>query len=59
MHSNYTGSMGEKKHPEDLAALIALATSYITSNQKDLAIEQYSQVLDRDGNNLVALNNLA
>jgi putative PEP-CTERM system TPR-repeat lipoprotein len=48
-----------KKYPEDLAARMALANSYITSNQQDMAIEQYSLVLDRDGNNLVALNNLA
>ena len=48
-----------KKHPEDLVARMALANSYVSSNQVDRAIEQYTRVLDRDDNNLVALNNLA
>lgn len=48
-----------KKYPEDLVARMALANSYIASNQQDMAIEQYTWVLDRDSNNLVALNNLA
>ena len=38
---------------------MALANSYATSNQVDMAIEQYSRVLEINGNNLVALNNLA
>ncbi|HDZ62412.1 MAG TPA: PEP-CTERM system TPR-repeat protein PrsT [Nitrospirae bacterium] len=48
-----------KKHPEDLVARMALANSYAASNQVDMAVEQYSLVLDRNGNNIMALNNLA
>ncbi|HDZ62140.1 MAG TPA: PEP-CTERM system TPR-repeat protein PrsT, partial [Nitrospirae bacterium] len=48
-----------KKYPDDIRARMALANSYVSSNRVDLAVEQYSRVLDKNGNNLIALNNLA
>jgi len=48
-----------KKYPKDLVAQTALAEYFASSNQIDLAIKEYSQVLEKNGNNIVALNNLA
>ena len=47
------------EYPNDIKARTALADLYAASNQMDSAIEQYSRVLDINGNNPVALNNLA
>ena len=48
-----------KKYPDDIRARMVLADLYATSQQEDMAIEQYTRVLEINGNNLVALNNLA
>ena len=48
-----------KKYPDDILARTVLAGFYATDRHEDMAIEQYSRVLEKNGNNLVALNNLA
>lgn len=47
------------KHPEDMRARVVLAGTHQTAHRKEDAIEQYEEVLKRDPNNPVALNNLA
>ncbi len=47
------------EHPDDINARLALAGNYVIKNMDDATVEQYKMVLDRDSNNLVALNNLA
>ncbi len=46
-------------NPEDVAVRMALANMHVKAGDTALAIAQYQQVLGHDGNNLVALNNLA
>lgn len=46
-------------HSGDVAVGLALANSQITMNDTAAAITQYRQVLNNDGDNLIALNNLA
>lgn len=48
-----------QKYPDDIRAHLALASFYATNQQVKMAIEQYSRVLDINGNNLIALNNIA
>ena len=48
-----------KKYPDDILARTVLAGFYAAIQQEDMAIEQYTRVLEKNGNNLVALNNLA
>ena len=48
-----------EKYPDDILARTALAGFYAASRQEDMAIKQYSRVLEKNGNNIVALNNLA
>jgi putative PEP-CTERM system TPR-repeat lipoprotein len=48
-----------EKHPEDVSARVSLANSYIAKNNIDAAVEQYLSVLEKDENNLIALNDLA
>ncbi len=48
-----------EKYPDDILARTVLAGFYAATQQEDLAIKQYSRVLEKNGNNLVALNNLA
>lgn len=47
------------EHPEDLAARLELANTYIALERTDAALEQYKKVLKYSENNLVALNNFA
>lgn len=46
-------------HPGDVAVGLALANSQVEMNDTAAAITQYRQVLNNDGDNLIALNNLA
>lgn len=48
-----------KGHPDDLAALAALAGTYGQEGAQDKAIAQYMLVLQKDAKNVVALNGLA
>jgi putative PEP-CTERM system TPR-repeat lipoprotein len=48
-----------KDHPEDIAARQYLAGESLKAGRDKDAIEQYQQVLQKDGNNVIALNNLA
>ncbi len=48
-----------KEHPNDLTASLALAGAYSQQDQVEQAIAQYQQVLKKDENNVVALNDLA
>jgi putative PEP-CTERM system TPR-repeat lipoprotein len=48
-----------KEQPNDLAARAYLAESHMKSGQNKQAIEQYQAILQKDVNNIVALNNLA
>ena len=47
------------EHPDDLLASLALATTYLQDDQVEQAIDQYKQVLVKEENNVIALNNLA
>ncbi len=47
------------KHPDDAAARMLLADSYMTHTQNALAAEQYERVLKAHPSNINALNNLA
>ena len=46
-------------HPDDLAAKLALADAYSQLDQVEPAIAQYQQVLEKDKQNVAALNGLA
>jgi Flp pilus assembly protein TadD len=48
-----------EEHPDDLAAKLALAGSYGQQDQVELAIAQYQRVLQKDKQNVAALNGLA
>jgi Flp pilus assembly protein TadD len=47
------------QYPDDLIASMALATVYSQEDQIDKAVIKYQQVLEKDEQNIVALNNLA
>ncbi len=47
------------ENPADSGVRLYLAGVYLTARQNKAAMEQYRQVLQRDPNSLVALNNLA
>lgn len=47
------------ERPDDTAARIALANSYFSLDQTEQALGLYAKVLEEDGNNVVALNDLA
>jgi len=46
-------------HPDDLTASLALAGTYQQQDQVEQAIVQYKQVLAKEEQNVIALNNLA
>lgn len=46
-------------HPDDARARLGLANARYSNGQVDLAIDEYTRVLENDSNNLVSLNNLA
>jgi|AZIJ01.1.fsa_nt_gi putative PEP-CTERM system TPR-repeat lipoprotein len=46
-------------NPKDVSARLALANMHVKNGGADLAMSQYQHVLEHDGSNLVALNNLA
>ena len=48
-----------RKHPDDLAARLALARAYAVDGREDLAQSEYRAVLSRSENNVAALNDLA
>ena len=48
-----------KEHPKDVLARLELANMYLGKGDEDKAMEKYSQVLDVQSDNTVALNNLA
>jgi putative PEP-CTERM system TPR-repeat lipoprotein len=48
-----------KDHPDDIAAHQYMAGLNLKAGRETVAIEQYQYVLQRDANNLIALNNLA
>ena len=48
-----------KEHQDDIDARLALAGFYAANEKVDMAIMQYSRVLETDGSNLLALNNLS
>jgi putative PEP-CTERM system TPR-repeat lipoprotein len=48
-----------KEQPNDLGARAYLAKAYEKAGKNKLAIDQYELILQKDGNNLFALNNLA
>jgi putative PEP-CTERM system TPR-repeat lipoprotein len=48
-----------KQNPNDVAARVSLGTAYLNNQQYKAAIEQFEGVLERDANNVAALNNLA
>ncbi len=48
-----------EKHPEDQAALLALANTLLLAQRIDEMIAAYEELLALDPNNMVALNNLA
>jgi len=47
------------EHPDDLAATLALASAYSREDQIDTAIIQFQQILEKEEQNVVALNDLA
>lgn len=47
------------EHPEDIRAHLVLGNIYLTQKSVSPALEQYIQVLEKDNQNLIALNNLA
>ena len=48
-----------KEHPEDLTAAMALATAYQSEKSYKDAISQYERIIQKQPQNVVALNNLA
>lgn len=46
-------------NPEDVNARRALAESYMREQKLEEAVEQYEEILARDDDNMIALNNLA
>ena len=48
-----------KDNPGDLGSRLYLANGYMQQQQDSAAMEQYQQVLQKDPDNLLALNNLA
>ena len=48
-----------EKHPDDQIASLALAGAYFRRDQDEQAIAQYMQLLEKDENNVAALNDLA
>jgi tetratricopeptide (TPR) repeat protein len=48
-----------EQYPEDLTARVALGNFYSATNQTDNAIIEYSKVLDKNPDHLIALNNSA
>ena len=48
-----------KEHPDDLVTRFYLAEAYAAERQPKLAIQQYETVLQKETNNVLALNNLA
>jgi len=48
-----------EEHPEDLVAGLALAGTYVQGGQINKAITQYTQMLEKGEQNVVALNDLA
>ncbi len=46
-------------HPDDLVASMALASAYLQQDQAEQAINQYQLVLEKEDQNVIALNNLA
>jgi putative PEP-CTERM system TPR-repeat lipoprotein len=46
-------------HPDDLEARLTLAVAYAQSNDKPRALAMYDSVLQRDAENIMALNNSA
>ena len=48
-----------EEHPDDLIAALALAGAYSQQDQVEPAIAQYQKVLEKDEQNVVALNGLA
>lgn len=47
------------EHPEDIRGHLVLGNIYLTEKRVSSAMEQYTQVLKKDTDNLIALNNLA
>jgi putative PEP-CTERM system TPR-repeat lipoprotein len=48
-----------EEHPDDLTATLALAGTYSQQDQVEPAIAEYQQALEKDGQNVAALNGLA
>jgi putative PEP-CTERM system TPR-repeat lipoprotein len=48
-----------KEHPKDVLARLELADMYLGKGDEGKAVEEYSQVLDAQSDNMMALNNLA
>lgn len=48
-----------KEHPGDIVTRFYLAEAYATERQPKLAMQQYEMVLQKETNNVLALNNLA
>ena len=48
-----------KDHPDDIAATQYMAGENLKAGRAKIAAEQYQRVLQKDPNNLIALNNLA
>ncbi len=47
------------EHPEDARVRLVLAQAYMEAGRREVAIEQYQQVLEAQPENVVVLNNLA
>ena len=47
------------KHPEDVTVRYVLALSYLNDGKKDVAISQYEQILEKQPDNALVLNDLA
>ncbi|MET0101186.1 MAG: XrtA/PEP-CTERM system TPR-repeat protein PrsT [Sedimenticola sp.] len=46
-------------HPEDYISMIKLASAYSVANREEDSIGMYRKVLEKNGDDLIALNNLA